>query len=674
MRPAVLAGDTLGESLGHLTKAAPGSVAAFPGSGHQITPLELDGASIRSARAFLTAGIKPGALVGMLTSTDSRFLVTIFALWRAGAAVSVLPAQGGFGDNPAAARRLARLVQKTGMRHLVLDQAHQAIGQQLRELVPRLRILDPRTEAPGTSSGALPAVEPESLAIVQFTSGSTSAPKGVMLPHRTVMAGLRACVVSGAFSPDDVFVQWVPTFHDMGLIGLLSHWLNGADVHVFSPVAFLRRPGRFLEYFAERRGTVLTGPNFSYDYLLDAMAPDQLAALDLSSWRLAFNGAEPVGAATVRRFTEAFTACGVSESVMYPVYGMAEATLSISYPCLGQVPKVTSVDRNALAASGSVRLLPAPGPATKQIVSVGRPVHGIQLRIRGGDERDCLPDGRLGEIQIRGDAVSPGYYEDPAATGQAFDDGWLRTGDIGFRLDGDLYVTGRLKEMIIVHGQNFFPEDVEAIARDVPGVYRRHCVAFTEEADDGSECAGVIVEATRAVDEIRAEVARRVAGELGLADVRVHVVKPRWLTRTTSGKWQRALAAKRIAAAAAAAAAAPGPAHHLRQRDHLGRIPEPGAEADQQRGAAARNLARGQHPLHGQRDGGGAGIAHVHNVPGHHDVSRQIECRRERLGDPQVCLMRYERREIAWPQPRRGQRPLGRLRHHRNGPAVDLLS
>jgi acyl-CoA synthetase (AMP-forming)/AMP-acid ligase II len=546
MRPALLDGRTLGESLSNLTKAAPGSVAAFPAAGDQITSLELDGASVRRAHALLDAGIEPGALVGVLVPTDATFLVTVFALWRAGAAVSVLSAEAGFGDTAAAATRLARIVRMTGMRHLVLDPAYLPIGQLLRELVPQLTILDPRAQAAG-SSGSLPAVEPESLAIVQFTSGSTSAPKGVMLPHRTVMAGLRACVVSGAFSPDDVFVQWVPTFHDMGLIGLLSHWLNGADVHAFTPVAFLRRPARILEYFAEHSGTVLTGPNFSYDYLLDAMAPDQLAALDLSSWRLAFNGAEPVSAATVRRFTEALAASGVGESVMYPVYGMAEATLSISYPRPGEVPRIVAVDRNELAAGGTVRALPGVGPGAKQVVSVGRPVHGVQVRIRGSG-RESLRDRQLGEIQIRGDAVSPGYYGDPAATGQLFDDGWLRTGDLGFQLDGDLFVTGRLKEMIIVHGQNFFPEDVEAIARNVPGVYRRRCVAVAEETDDGCECAGVIVESAGAADEIRAQVARRVAAELGLAQVRVHVVKPRWLTRTTSGKWQRALAAKRVAA------------------------------------------------------------------------------------------------------------------------------
>jgi acyl-CoA synthetase (AMP-forming)/AMP-acid ligase II len=237
---------------------------------------------------------------------------------------------------------------------------------------------------------------------------------------------------------------------------------------------------------------------------------------------------------------------------MYPVYGMAEATLSVSYPRPGEAPRIVAVDRDKLAAGGAVQALHVTGPGdpgtgAKQVVSVGRPVHGVQVRIRGAAAEPVL-DASLGEIQIRGDAVSTGYYGDPAATRRLFEDGWLRTGDLGFQLDGDLFVTGRLKEMIIVRGQNFFPEDVEAVARDVPGVYRRRCVAVAGQGDDGREYAGVIVESASPAEEIRAEVARRVAAELGLAQVRVHVVKPRWLTRTTSGKWQRALAAQRVAA------------------------------------------------------------------------------------------------------------------------------
>ena len=545
MRPALLDGETLGESLARLAKASPDSRARFPTAGDDITAAVLDSASAAAAHEFLRAGVRPGDIVGVLVPTAARFLTTVFGLWRAGAAISVLPVQAGFTDARAVSRRLARIADVAGMSHLVLDSDYGELGRELTTVRAGLTLI-PTPSPRGTGDPrTLPTVEPDSLAIVQFTSGSTSLPKGVMLPHRTTMAGLRACVVSGAFSPDDVFVQWVPTFHDMGLIGLQSHWLNGADVHVFAPISFLRRPGAVLEHFATHRGTVITGPDFSYDHLLDSVHAERLAALDLSSWRLAFNGAEPVSAATVRRFTEALAPSGVGPSVMYPVYGMAEATLSISYPRPGDTATIRAVDRDELARTGTARPVDESTPAAKPVVSVGRAVHGIGLRIvdEGGT---VAPDGVLGEIQISGEPVTTGYFRDPEATKAAFDNGWLRTGDLGFLLDGELYVTGRRKEMIVVRGQNFFPDDVEQVARAVPGVYRRRCVAFSDNDAEGGERIGVIVEADGDPAAVYQEVRKRVAAELDLSQVRVYVVRPRWIPRTTSGKWQRVLAARRV--------------------------------------------------------------------------------------------------------------------------------
>lgn len=533
----------MGESVARLAKAAPDSRACFPAAGDEITAAELAIASAASAHEFLHAGVRPGEIVGVLVPTAARFLTTIFGLWRAGAAVSVLPVQAGFGDVAGTARRLARIVTAAGMRHLVLDPDHADLGRALAAMNTGLTVLAPPSPTATGSALSLPTVDPASLAIVQFTSGSTSLPKGVMLPHRTTMAGLRACVVSGDFTADDVYVQWVPTFHDMGLIGLQSHWLNGADVHVFPPAAFLRRPGVVLDHFAAHRGTVMTGPNFSYDYLLDNVPAERLATLDLSSWRLAFNGAEPVSGATVRRFTETLARNGVDPSVMYPVYGMAEATLSISFPVPGKPATVRAVDRDELGRTGAVRLVDEAAPTAKTVVSVGRAVHGIELRIVGEDGT-VAADGVLGEIQIAGEPVTTGYYRNAEATAEAFDDGWLRTGDLGFLLDGELHVTGRRKEMVVVHGQNYFPDDVEEVARAVPGVYRGRCVAFP----DGGEWIGVIVETGEDPDTVRDEVRRRVAAELDLSQVRVYAVKPRWIPRTTSGKWQRVLAARRVTA------------------------------------------------------------------------------------------------------------------------------
>lgn len=300
-----------------------------------------------------------------------------------------------------------------------------------------------------------------------------------------------------------------------------------------------------LEHFAAHGGTVLTGPNFSYDYLLDHVPAQRLATLDLSSWRLAFNGAEPVSAATVRRFTEALAPSGVGPSVMYLVYGMAEATLAIAFPRPGDTARIRAVDRAELAATGVVRTVEETGPRAKPVVSVGRAVHGVDLRIVREDE-ELAADGELGEIQISGEPVTSGYFNNADATAELFHDRWLRTGDLGFLLDGELYVAGRRKEMVVVHGQNFFPDDVEAVTRSVPGVYRRRCVAFSDTDTEGGELIGVIVETADDPASVCEEVRRTVSAELDLPHVRVYAVKPRWLPRTTSGKWQRVLAARRV--------------------------------------------------------------------------------------------------------------------------------
>jgi acyl-CoA synthetase (AMP-forming)/AMP-acid ligase II len=545
----LLDGETLDEGLAHLARTSPGTAVVFPHADQRITAAEVDTAAGRAAEAFRSAGIAPGEVVGVLMPPGDRLPIVLFGLWRAGAAVSVLPIQPGFSDDVAAARRIARIVRAAGLRHVVLAAEYRAAGAALADLVPQLTLIDPVVD--GTvPSPRPPRVPPDALAIVQFTSGSTSQPRGVMLTHRTVMAGLRAIVVSGGLTPEDVIVQWVPLFHDMGLIGLLSSWLNGSDVHVFAPTAFLRRPAAVLEHLATVGGTILSGPNFSYDYLLDAVRPDHLATLDLSRWRLAFNGSEPVSADTVERFTSSLGPYGVAETVMYPVYGMAEATLAVAFPDPGGVTRIVTVDRDELASAATAHPRSASGPAAKRVVSVGRPVHGVDLRIVAGDG-GAVGEGRLGEVQIAGAPVTTGYYRDPDATRRAFDGPWLRTGDLGFRSGGDVYVTGRLKEMVVVRGQNFFPDDVETLAREVPGVYRGRCVAFSDVDGDGVEHVGVIVESEHdgaGGAELRREVARRVSAELDLAAVRVYVVRPRWLTRTTSGKWQRTLASRRLAA------------------------------------------------------------------------------------------------------------------------------
>jgi acyl-CoA synthetase (AMP-forming)/AMP-acid ligase II len=508
----------------------------FPDSSERITAADLLSDSGAAAGAFAVAGIRPGAVVGLLAGWGPAFLTAFFGILRAGAAACVLPCPPLPSDD-ALVRRMHAIIDAGHIRHVISDGTFGGVAAGLSRLMPGLTMIDVSGGtggADGRGSGAQePALSPGDLAVVQYTSGSTGQPRGVALSHRSVLAGVDAIISSARVGPDDVLMHALPNFHDMGLISTIMQLLSGTTVHVVLPLSFLRRPVRFLRYFAENSGTMMAAPNFYYDHLLTSLKPDVAASLDLSAWRLAFNGAEPVRPLTAERFGEVLAPARIHPGVMYPVYGMAEATLAVTFPEPGTPVHVAQ---------------PNAGFAGRPAVSAGRPVKHMELRVVTDSGQACAA-GEVGEIEIRGAAVMSGYLYDPAATMAAFRDGWLRTGDLGFQRHEELFVCGRSKEMVIAGGQNFFPDDIEYAARDVPGVFRGRCVAFADADESGNEFAAIVVETEAGPgdhDALRARIAGRVATETGLAAVRVHIVGPRWIPRTTSGKWQRGLARERL--------------------------------------------------------------------------------------------------------------------------------
>jgi fatty-acyl-CoA synthase len=535
-------GDTLGDALLAVTASAPQAVTVFPDAAAEISAAGLADLAHGCARSLVADGVAPGDVVGVLAPAGPGLLAALFGTWLAGGAVTVLPLPS-VGDPAAQLARLSRIADSARMRHLVADARGLDCARLLRRDRPGLRLRPAICPAPPRA--VLPGVRPDDLAVVQFTSGTTTRPRGVMLSHRAVLAGLRSIVTSSRMTASDVLVQWMPHYHDMGLFGHLATLLTGGDSHVFDPLTLLRRPAELLRCMSASRATLFTGMSFAYEMLIAAATPAVLDQLDLSSWRVACNGAEPVSAATVARFAETFGPAGVAPHVMCPVYGLAEATLAVTFPEPGTLPRMATFDRAELGATGRVSLVGPDHPRAKTAVSVGRPVSGLEVRLAG--QHGPVPgSGQLGEIQVRGAAVTSGYLSDAGATAALFDGDWLRTGDLGFRLGDDYYVTGRRKEMIIVHGQNYFPDDAEAIAREVPGVYRQHAVAVAEV---GTERIAVIAETTRTGTEatgLQRQIRQQVAAGLGTAQVSVYLVTPRWLTRTTSGKWQRLLAARKL--------------------------------------------------------------------------------------------------------------------------------
>ncbi|MGW2231586.1 AMP-binding protein [Streptomyces formicae] len=534
-------------TLGEAVQALPPEVSVtYPHSGERLDATALDRASARFARRLIDSGVRPGEVVGLLAPTCPEVLVCLMGIVRAGAAASLLPSAPG--EPSSTAERLAPAVEAAGMQHLVTHRECADAARALRERCPGLTAVDAHAGTLGGTSPVteeslpvteepLPPVSADDLAVVQFTSGSTSAPKGVMLPHSTVLAGLRAIVDSARITSEDVMVTWVPHFHDMGLFGPLAVLLAGGSVYAVPPLEFVRRPGKVLGLLAETGGTMLTGPDFSYRRLAAAATPEVTADLDLSRWRLAFNGAEPVRAATVDAFRTRTAPAHAPASTMYPVYGMAEATLAVAFPVPGTEARVVHLDSAHLADHHRALPVSPDHPRAKALVSVGQPVAGLSLRLVDDTGEVCGP-GELGEIQICGPAVTTGYFRDPAATAEVFDGPWLRTGDLGLQLDGDLFVTGRRKEMIIVNGQNHFPEDVEALARRQPGVHQKRCIAFSDHAGERLAVAAEIAPDCDP-ETVAAHIHRAITDRLGLAAVRVHPVAPGWLPRTTSGKWQR---------------------------------------------------------------------------------------------------------------------------------------
>ncbi|GAB2724426.1 hypothetical protein GCM10027089_55230 [Nocardia thraciensis] len=526
----------------------------FPSTSAELTLSELDAAASSHARGLIEAGVRPGDIVALLGPTSADLIVSLFGIMRAGAAVTILPVPIGTNKLEVHAEKISRILNVARVDMLVGSDSYAPLLTELTQRCPDLRVVGPSTSG---AQGSLPDVDADAPAVVQFTSGSTGSPRGVTLSHRSVVAGVHGIVEGAGLTPDDVLIQWVPLYHDMGLFGLLANLLNGAESHVFEPFDFLRKPGGFLRYLAQHHGTLVTGPSFSYDLLAAAAGPEIDRGLDVSCWRLAFNGAEPISPATVHRFEDVFGPAGIAPSTMYPVYGMAEVTLAVSFPRPGTPPHTLHVDRDSLRPGYDIRLAGRGDAVARELVSVGIPVPGIDVRVTDDSGKPCS-DNIFGEIQVRGAAVMSGYLHDEDATRAAFDGPWLRTGDLGFRHDGELYIAGRRKEMAIIQGRNIFPEDIEAVAKQVPGVYRRRCVAAPGTGPDGTEHIAVIVETelpSPAHSSLANEVRRRIAEATDVHAVRIHIVEPRWLTRTSSGKWQRLQAVSRLRTSQTTAAA-----------------------------------------------------------------------------------------------------------------------
>ena len=495
-------------------------------------------------------GVAPGTHVGVLGPTTRPLVTALQAVWLAGGTLVTLPLPMRLGS-------IEAFVDQTRRRIVNADAPLVLIDPDLAPFLPvepgdpfTTLTLDELYVSASTARDSRyeqPPADPDRLAILQFTSGSTADPKGVMLPDRCVVENIDAIIEAAGLGPSDRVVSWLPLYHDMGLIGLLmTPMLHGFELVLGAPQDFLAAPANWLEWISTFHGTITAGPNFSYALVARAYsAPvwahstcrrgDSRSTVRSRSiparWRPSARDAAPHG---------------FDAKAAFPVFGMAEATLAVTFPEPGLGMAVDHVDRASLEHERYAAATSATSTGGRRLALLGRAVRGFELRVVEPESGRVLGEREVGELELRGPSVTPGYYRNDAATTAAFRDGWFRTGDLAYLVDAQLVVCGRLKDMIIVGGRNVFPEDVERAAAAVDGVRAGNVIVLGSDRRKGREAIVVVAEAkSDDLGALRDAVAAVVTDAVGVPPAEIVLVRAGSLPKTSSGKLQRSLCRER---------------------------------------------------------------------------------------------------------------------------------
>ncbi|MEO8275165.1 MAG: AMP-binding protein [Thermoanaerobaculia bacterium] len=536
--------------------------------------------SSRVAGGLAAVGVRPGERVALIYPTSADFFFAFFGTLLARAVPVPLYPPVRLGRLAEYHGRTAAMLRAAGARLLLSEKRIGALlGETLAaaDLALGGRTLDELPDAtPMASNG-----DPEDLALVQFSSGTTVEPKPVALTQRAVLAQVAALnalwpekreespppggvtdstplsgvidstPLSGVIDSTPLSgVCWLPLYHDMGLIGCVFPALERpAVLTLLPPEAFVARPALWLRALARHRATISPAPNFAYALATERIRDEELEGLDLSSWRLALCGAETVVPAVLRAFAERFARWGFRAEALKPVYGLSEAALAVTFSDLERPFTALSFDRSALIERGEARREEDPAAAL-EIASVGKPLAGFRIELRDRHGRALAPD-RVGRLFVSGPSLMRGYLDQPEATARSLVAGWLDTGDLGFLHDGELFLTGRAKEILLVRGRNYAPADLELAVSELPDV-RHGCVAAASHLPPGGDTEAVVlfVEHAKDVPAERFELLRTRAREavltrVGLAVQQVEILAPGTLPRTSSGKIRRGEAMQR---------------------------------------------------------------------------------------------------------------------------------
>ena len=515
----------------------------------QITYGALTASARQVAGGLRERGVSSQDRVAIMLPTCAEFFDSFFGSLYAGAVPVPIYPPMRMSQVEEHVRRQASILRNAEARVLITVPEALKVARLLRALVPSLDFVGTVDDLKQGAEPVDPApVRADDMALLQYTSGSTGDPKGVMLTHRNLLANLRGIGEVLEPSGRDTLVSWLPLYHDMGLIGA---WLGGlyfaVPLVLMSPLTFLARPEKWLWAIHHHRATISAAPNFAFEICATKIEDDQIEGLDLSSLRVLMNGAEPVSASSIRKFSERFGPYGLRADVIAPVYGIAENSLALAMPASAREPRVDRIRREPFVSHGQA--VAATDDDALQIVSCGRtlPLHNIRIVDAGGRE---LGERQEGRIQFRGPSATSGYFRNQRATRELKQHGWLESGDRGYLADGEIYVTGRSKDILIRAGRNIHPHEVEEAVGEIEGV-RKGCVAVfgAGMGDSGTEKIVVVAE-TRLEDDAARAAIRSVIESIGtqLMDARpdeVVLAPPHTIPKTSSGKIRRSATRER---------------------------------------------------------------------------------------------------------------------------------
>jgi len=513
----------------------------------RLTYAELRSRSLAVAAALRQRGVAVGARVPVILPTSPEFLATFYGLMIAGAIPCPISMPAGFGSIEGFAHRLTATTRYLGAKTIV---ASAELCEPIRQGLPGVDVVAPTDLAPppGTTDDA--ALRPPSYgrigadhpAFIQCTSGSTGSPKGVVLAHANLVANCEQIARALTVRSDDAMVSWLPLNHDMGIIGgVLMPLYTGIDTTLLSPGRFQRRPASWLRAISRFKGAISPAPNFAYAYVTARAKDEELEGVDLSTWRHPLCGAEPIDYRTLHAFQRRFEKYGLRKNAVHPCYGLAEASLAVTFHGAERPLAFDRVKARELASGVAVPAGEDDAEAVA-VVNCGPPVDGAAIRVAGRDGED-LAEGHVGRIWVKSPSVMRGYFELPDVTAETLRDGWLDTGDLGYVLGGELRVTGRAKDMVIIRGKKYRPAEFEWAAERAAGVRPGTAVAFGVFSEEqGTELLYLVCETDKPKEEhdaLRTAVSTAVLERTGIRPDVVRVTRRGAVPKTTSGKLQR---------------------------------------------------------------------------------------------------------------------------------------